>query len=234
MKALVPLLLLLTYAAQSQALTKPSQQAQTEGAYLDCECFDGIGSSKGDKPVTNISFSNGIILTICGYQEEHERGESAKVSEFDIFDCQNGDVLATYDALQQCDIHTKLDTLIIDELKYLPVGENWQWEYVTIAKEVFYPEGKIVVSYGQMPFLGKIEIDEETQRAFTSELKVAQGYPSDWEEELGKLEVLALIGNPTALEVLKNYEGFCGEPADGALAEQWKSAVATVEFIRGL
>ncbi len=32
-------------------------------------------------------------------------------------------------------------------------------------------------------------------------------------------------------EILKNYEGFTGLPTDGALAEQWKDAVATVEWI---
>jgi hypothetical protein len=53
------------------------------------------------------------------------------------------------------------------------------------------------------------------------------------EDDLGRLEVLSIQGNEKAWKILKNYEKFTGEKADGALAEQWKDAVATVGWITG-
>jgi hypothetical protein len=63
-------------------------------------------------------------------------------------------------------------------------------------------------------------------------LKKGNGFGSEWESDLGKLEVLSLLGNNDAWEILKNYEDFTRDTTDGALSEQWEDAVATVKWIK--
>lgn len=228
----ISLFTLITFSSCYQGVrTLPSKQIPTEGAHLDCECYQGISSSAGDRPVSNITFSNGIILTICGYMEEHVWGESAMVSEFNVFDCRNGNVLAEYGALQLCNVYSTPDTLFIDETKSLPIGEDWNWEAVQISRQLFTVKNKRVVSPGAFPSLGKFGIDPRLQEVFLSELEAKNNSTDDWENDLGKLEALSILGNSRAWNILKNYDSFIGTAPDGAMAEQWKSAIATVEYL---
>ncbi len=196
-----------------------------------CKCFNGIGSSENDKPITTSTFSNGTSVSLCGFFDKEMQGEGLIMSEFNVFNCQTGDVLVEYGALQICRIEEQEDLLIVKELKYLPIGSNWNWELIQIGKqEIRLNEGKVDVT-PQIPELEKFAIDEVIQRQFLNSLKKGKGFGSEWESELGKLEVLSLLGNDDAWEILKNYEDFTGDKTDGALAEQWKDAVATVKWI---
>jgi len=136
-----------------------------------------------------------------------------------------------YGAIQICKIEEKKDTLTIYELKYLPIGTNWNWELIQIAKqEILVTEGNLIAN-PQIPDLEKFIIEETEQTQFLNSLKKGNGFGAEWESDLGKLEVLSLLGNKKAWEILKNYEEFTEDKTDGALAEQWKDALATVEWI---
>ncbi|WP_020532546.1 hypothetical protein [Flexithrix dorotheae] len=229
---------------EEKELTKTEIQAETkipinqvekeleEKPSTDCKCFNGIGSSEDDKPIIISKFSNGTSLSLCGYFDKEKQDKGLIMSEFNIFNCKTGSSLVEYGAVQTCRIEQKKDSLIIRELKYLPVGKNWNWELIQIARqEITQKEGEIIVS-NQIPETGNFDINKTTQIEFLNSLKRGGGFDSEWESDLGKLEVLSLLGNDEAWEILKNYEDFTGAKTDGALAEQWKDAIATIEWIK--
>tara|TARA_B110000114_G_C15026594_1_gene371209 strand:- start:356 stop:1126 length:771 start_codon:yes stop_codon:yes gene_type:complete len=215
-----------------KATTNHIKDEPNERLESGCKCFNGIGSTERDKPILTSTFSNGASVSLCGFIDKEMHNEGLIMSEFNVFNCKNGNVLVGYGAVQICRIEEKQDALIIRELKYLPVGKNWNWELIQIGKqEITQNEGEIIVK-NQIPELEKFAIDEVIQRQFLNSLKKGNGFGSEWESDLGKLEVLSLLGNNDAWEILKNYEDFTRDTTDGALSEQWKDAVATVKWIK--
>jgi hypothetical protein len=212
-----------------------SNSTSNDQSSNDCGCFGGIGSSESDAPSLKTTFSNGTSLSICGYfDEKDQQEEGLTMSEFNVFDCKTGASLVEYGAVQTCIIKEEKDAIIIKELKRLPVGKDWNWEFIQIAQqEITASEDGATVSES-VPALGAFTIDEATQEAFLNSLQKGAGIRlSESEKELGRLEVLSLLGNEKAWEILKNYAEFIGGTPDGYIAEQWHDAIATVEWIRG-
>ena len=56
-------------------------------------------------------------------------------------------------------------------------------------------------------------------------------YDWEWEEIIGKLELLSLIKNEKALEILLNLEKITNYQLDGAFKEQYNDAVSNVNWI---
>lgn len=195
-----------------------------------CNCFDGIGSSKGDTAIVEMTFSNGESISVCGFVDKQMEGIT--ISEFNVFECKTGKSLTEYDAMQICKIVEKKDTLIIQELKYLPTGKNWSWNLIQLGEQIItLNNGKLFIS-DISPKLEKFHIDERDAELFLNSLTRGTGYSSEWELQIGQLEVLALLGNKKATDILKNYEKFTGQETDGAVSETWKAATATVEWIK--
>lgn len=118
-------------------------------------------------------------------------------------------------------------------MKFLPAGENWKWKQINIGiQRIFVKENELVVSE-QKPNISLIEIDKTKAESFLKDLRKLKGLGEidDPEEVLGRLEALALINNKEAINILNNFESYFNYQTDGVLAEQWKNAVATVEWI---
>jgi hypothetical protein len=56
-------------------------------------------------------------------------------------------------------------------------------------------------------------------------------YDWEWEEIIGKLELLSLIKNQKALEILLNLEKITNYQLDGAFKEQYNDAVSNINWI---
>ena len=196
-----------------------------------CKCFNGIGASDKDKPLLTFNFSNGKSVSVCGYKDPDLETKNLNISEFNVFDCSNGKSYAQYGALQNCIIITKKDTLIIQLMKSFPIGENWKWKPIQIAEQVITTDLNEIKAFEIKPKYKPTYIKPKQQSDFLNSLKKGQGFGGNWVDDLGKLEVLSLLGNEKAWGILKNYEEYIGEKTDGALAEQWKDAVATVSWI---
>ena len=211
--------------------TQNTFNSVSEQKVAGCNCFNGIGSSDQDTPALTFSFSNGKAVSICGYKSDESTPNELLISEFNIFDCSNGTKYVEYGALENCAIKTAKDLIKIELLKYLPTGENWTWKTITIAEQQLTPHSNELKASELKPSYTPVQISEDQQKAFLTGLKKGQGFGENWEEDIAKLEVLALNGNNRAWEILKNYEAFTGEQTDGALAETWKEAIATVEWL---
>jgi len=159
------------------------------------------------------------------------REEGLIISEFNIFECETGKALVEFGALQICRIKETTDSIIIEELKYLPTGANWGFELVRIGEQVVSLQNENLVASELKPKFQGASIEKVRQKEFLKSISKRKGIGENWEEELGKLELLSLIGNRRAWKILKNYEKIKRGQMDGALAEQWKDAIANVEWI---
>ena len=201
----------------------------TSNVIKTCNCFDGIGSKMGDTPTMILTFSNGQSISVCGYLDKEMQGNI--ISEFNVFDCNSGKVISEYDAMQICRIIPKKDTLIIQALKYLPTGKNWKWNLIQLGEEIITIKDKKIISTGIKPKLEKFSINENEANFYLNSLTKGKGHNKEWELEIGKLEVLTLLGYKKAKIILENYEEYTGQETDGAVAETWKDAVSTTQWI---
>lgn len=196
----------------------------------ECKCFKGIGSSEKDAPILTYKFSNGESVSVCGFADKETEGI---ISEFNIFNCESGKSYTEFGALKICKIAEGKDELKIEELKYLPVGKDWNWELVQIGEQKLTLQNNEVVCSKLEPKLGEIQISEELQNEYLNSLKENKDLSKDWELNIGKLEALSLIGNQKAWEILKSYEDFTGEKVSGEAAEQLHEAIKNVEWLKG-
>tara|TARA_R110000850_G_scaffold107089_3_gene218514 strand:- start:192 stop:860 length:669 start_codon:yes stop_codon:yes gene_type:complete len=200
-----------------------------------CGCFNGIGSTKGDKPNLTIALTDEVTFVVCGFELEKYNENEILISEFNIFNCQSGEALVEYDAVQTCKVLKNETGLQISELKLLPAGENWNWKQVKIGfQQVLVKEKKIVVQE-QKPAFEKVVFNNTLVDSFISELheRKGTGKLENPEEILGRLEFLALNGIQEAKDILYDFENYFAFETDGAIAEQWGAAVATVKWANG-
>lgn len=210
---------------------KKKEEPSEKNAISKCKCFDGIGSTDKDEPILTLSFSNGKSISVCGYKNPDSKTDKLLISEFNVFDCLDGSQLVQYGAMDNCILETKKDLLKIYLLKHLPVGENWKWKPIKIAEQKIIADSDKLKISEIVPSFKPVKINKVVQISFLDNLKEGEGFGGNWEENIGKLEVLSLNGNERAWNILKDYETFTGEKTDGALAEMWKEAIATVKWI---
>lgn len=206
---------------------KTSEQKQNN---LSCNCFDGIGSKKADKPILTFTFSNGQLVTVCGFVDKEMEGVT--ISEFNVFNCSNGKALVEYGATRICRLVEKKDTLQVSEYRYLPIAKNWEWELIKIGEQNITIKSDNIVVSELKPNVENFTIEEKKANDFLKTLLKAKGkgVGKNWEVEIAFLEALSLKGNDKAWKILKNYEDFIGHKTDGAIAEIWKDAVANVKW----
>ena len=206
----------------------------TFGQGGNCGCFDGIGSTKQDRPSLTMDFKNGRTITVCGYEQEKYSSTKIKMSEFNVFDCMTKKPLTEFGALQTCEVEIKNDTLTIIELKYLPVGRDWQWKFIPIGRQRIFPDRNQLQVSTIKPFYQSEPIRSELKSKFFQEIEQlkGKGYNDQFDNIIGKLEVLALNGNERAQKILTDFESYFNFPPDGAIAEQLKDAIATVDWIK--
>ncbi|KMQ67365.1 hypothetical protein [Chryseobacterium koreense] len=197
-----------------------------------CKCFDGIGSSKNDEPILTYTFENNKSVSVCGFVDKEMQEQGIIISEFNIFDCETGKSFAEYGALKICKIVENKNELKILELRYLPIGKDWNWELIEIGEQTIKPIENQLKTSELKPKIQNFAIDKKQADEFLNSLKPNEGFNSDWELIIGKLEALSTIGNEKAWNILKDLENFTGQKFDGALAETWKESVESVKWIR--
>ncbi len=198
----------------------------------DCGCFKGIGSFPGDKPSLILEMTDETTLSVCGFELERYSDNEILISEFNVFNCQTGEMLVAYTAVQTCRVVKSEKVLQISELKLLPAGENWKWIQMKIGFQKILVKDENVVVQPQKPAFEKVITNKTEVDSFMLELHKMKGTGKleNPEEILGRLEFLALNGVQEAKDILYDFENYFNFLTDGAVAEQWSDAVATVKM----
>ena len=203
-----------------KSINEISQKIKNKTKKADCKCYNNLEG----KPIKIFTFSNNHSISICGYQENDE------YSEFGIFDCTTEKLISEYDAIQTCKLKFKNDKLFIIELNKLPTNDKWEWNDIKVAEEIITIKNKSVVSLGSKPLKVEINISEKTQKQFLDLLEIENHKKVEVEEILARLEILAICGNERAKKKLYSIENDKNYILDGAHAEQYKDAIANIEW----
>ena len=200
-----------------------------------CACYNGIGSDALDTPRMTITFYEGTTLSVCGFEDEKISENEIWISEFNVFNCQTGESLAEYGALQSCLVKKDTSGLQISEFAFLPAGENWKWINVKIGFQQLFVQDNELRVFNQEPAFEKTNIDTLQADLFLSTTRNLKGSGKieNPEELLGRLEFLALNGFKETADILNDFETYFKYPTDGAIAEQWKDALARLKWISG-
>jgi hypothetical protein len=199
-----------------------------------CGCFDGIGSTKKDKPSLSVALNNGVTLTVCGYEQKRLSESEVLMSEFNVFDCATGKSIVQYRAADECIVKKDQLGLRIEMLAFLPAGEEWKWKQVKIGvQQILLKDNQVVVS-DKKPAFDKIGFNQNQIDDFMAKIRSMKekGKLDNPEEILGGLEILALNDVKEAGDILKDFENYFDYQTDGAIAEQWHDALATVQWIK--
>ncbi|MCB0430896.1 MAG: hypothetical protein H6585_04810 [Flavobacteriales bacterium] len=203
----------------------------------DCTCFAGIGSREEDTPLLTVGLDNGVILAVCGFEQKGLSEEEIMVSEFDVFNCATGASLAQYGIARTCMLKNEKGGLTISELRFLPVGEKWEWKQVVVGNQRIYAKGDQVQVAPKTPAYEPTEMDTARTGPYLKEMRGLKGtgklYPGSIEEILGRLEVMALNNVKEATDMLYDFEHYFQVELSGAIRDQWMDAVETVKWATG-
>ena len=228
MKIKLLLLLIFIFDGCNQKTIEPnktninSKLVELKSESRECKCYDDFE----EKPIKTFSFSDNNSISICGYKENDE------YSEFSVFDCKTEKLVCKYDATQTCKLNFESDKLHIIELNKLPTNNNWDWKDVEISEEIVTIKNNLIISMGIKPLKIEVNISEKSQTDFLNLLETENYKKIEVGEILGRLEILAIIGNERATKKLYSLQNDKGYLLDGALAEQYKDAIATIEWRR--
>jgi len=195
-----------------------------------CGCYNELGSVEGDKPIYSFKFNDDKIITICGFKE----GDF--ISEFNVFDCSNGTSIVEYDATQNCQIKFTNNIIEILAFKNLPTKENWGLQPTEISKEVIVLTSKGFESLGAKFSFSPPIIDKKKQNEFLEDILLNKdnGLHQDWswEEIIDKLELLSLMNNEKAENILFNIEKLTNYQFDGGVKEHYRDAIAIIKWMK--
>lgn len=200
----------------------------------DCKCYKGIASEETDAPSLTLKFDNGTGIVVCGKEKARLEENKILMSAFNVFHCNNTQLLLEYDALQDCHVYIENGVLIIEELRQLPAGKDWAMQAVKIGVQRIYVENGELLVPDQEPAFEGTAIDQVQVDAFMDELqymKRKKKHFKDPEIILAKLEILALNRVKKAMYILRDFERYFGYETKGAIREQWEDAVLMMEWV---
>ena len=233
MKQFIALIIIAIFQLSCEENSKPKSKDNIKLSLTEsCMCFDGIGSSKNDEPKLTYFFKNNRSVSICGFIDNEMHEEGFIISEFNIFDCDDGKSYVQYGAVKMCRIVEKENELEIQDLRYLPVGDDWSWTLIQIGEQTIKPNGDELYVSELKPKIQPYTISKKQADDFLHSLKQGEGFNSDWEQIIGRLEALSIIGDKRAWNILKDLENYTGRKFDGALAETWKESVMNIKWIQ--
>ncbi|MEP0214510.1 MAG: hypothetical protein ABJD66_14915 [Cellulophaga sp.] len=164
---------------------------------------------KGVKPAMTFELANGETYNICGFVNSKISDNQLLISDFDIFNCKTDELLLE-SLSQNCFVNFKDGVLEITEMGLLRFGNNWEYETVPLGHRKIYFDEDIIQNIIKRPDFKNHKIDQNQIDEFMLELEnVAKTYK---DEELltkiEKLEVLALIDNEKAWEILLEFRSY--------------------------
>ena len=192
---------------------------QTQGK----ECICPSNQHTNAKPEAIFNFTNGNSIALCGYVEAKEN--ETTYSDFVLAVCGQDKIIDSWDAQTFCLARIKRDTLVIEQLHYLPTGDNFSFQQtVWRIEKIYFSDGKVERG---------IELNRKIRRYSVQETKSvledyenAKGNLSDDKMILAsKLFVAAISGDKAARKYLGDFKTRFGE-LDGAFAEDYEELVA--------
>lgn len=225
----------------------PKQQEVVQ--VVETEEVGSTGASKGNcdtcaaskyvesEPDTAFTFSNGSKLLICGYLELRE---GKKIySEFVLSECGNDSIIDFWSAVEEYEIQFEQDTLQLQKLELLALGNNVELVKEKWLTEYFYYEnGKLKrekklnseIKYSQK------QIDQSLQEFESTHWQKQNGASEEYTEQKMKLANSLMIAAASGSEKAEMYfREFKNKfQPDGAYLEWYQQMIGLLESAKKL
>ena len=189
----------------------------------DCKCPPNKFSDP--EPRAIFTLTNGKSIVLCGYVESKDNEKL--FSEFVLAECGQDNIIDFWDALTVCRIKTNKDTLIIEELKNLPTGENfafiptvWTIEklYFSVHIERESQVNRKIKKYNKQEIKTVLNEYDNTSGKLNDDKMILAN----------KLFMASISGDKTARKYLSEFKTKFGT-LDGAFAEDYKELIAMLK-----
>jgi len=104
-----------------------------------CNCPEGQDLAHQGEPDKVFTLSNGQQIGVCGDVEKI--GADTIYSEVILYHCGHDGFFRGWDGIKTCKIYQDQDTIIVQQLFNLPVGENMQIITTTFRTEKYFYRG---------------------------------------------------------------------------------------------
>ncbi len=154
-------------------------------------------------------------------------------SEFVLFECGSERNLGEWSALDPSRIRQLRDTLIVEDLDWLPVGKDFKYEYVTLFVNKYYcgKEGAKVIKTLSNSY--RKYTRAQIEHVYKEYSMLTKG---NFERNIEVADMLLwayVSGDAKAEEYFRTIESKFG-PFDGAIAESWHDALAIFERYKAM
>lgn len=185
-----------------------------------CSCPDQImrtGDPEGTQTTIKFNLTNGSKLGIRGFQDISKKDTT--YTGLTLFNRINNHCIAYWSELQICSVKKVIDTLIVTEQCYLPLGKNFSYLYIPFKDYKFYglKSGiKNTITLRHLPKYNTSQIDA----CIKEYNKLKKGNDENTIEIAERLFSAYLSGSTKAKEYFLSIHEKFG-PFDGAVAEEW-------------
>jgi hypothetical protein len=197
-------------------LTLNSSYGQSSKVTCDCPKFH-YADTKAD---TTFHFSNGKIIVLCGYKNPNSK--PTNFSEFILSVCGQDTILDFWSAVMTCQLETIKDTLLVEEIKNLPTGEDFKFQpTIWTIEKIYFLNGKII---------RKLETNKSILKYNEKEIKMVlqefetrnKGHFKEKMDLANKLFIASISGSEMARKYFGEFkEKFEIHNGDGAYAEEY-------------
>lgn len=202
----------------------------------ECRCPKrGELDTESRLPIKMFSFNNKQKIGVCGYFEV-EKNDTI-YSEFTVHQCGTTTSIAEWNATQPCKIRNVKDTLLVEELYGLPIGNGFNVIWTTFYINQFFLKNselnkvtyfrKDLKKYSATQIKQVLNRYKQLQKAITIK---------NYDAVLATSNMLfwGYVSGSKQCEVYLNTIEKKFGPFDGAISEEWSDIIATYEHWKKL
>lgn len=171
-------------------------------------------------PDTIFHFTNENSIALCGYKYKQASTSKTLFSEFCLSVCGQDSILNSWDALLTCQTHMNNDTLIVEQLEVLPIGNNMEYQQtVWSTLRIYFSNDRVI---------HKFSINRNISKYSTQQIQIVlhefematKGIDESKMILANKLFIAIISGDATARKDFKTFENNFGS-FNGVYAEEY-------------
>ncbi len=190
---------------------------------ISCACL-----KEKEKPLIHLQDNSGSIV-VCGSMLQRQTKEKIIAQGFQVISCSGQKQLAYYGPTETCSVYIRDESLVVESLKKLPTGPNWEIKRLPISRQVLSNR-----NLSKRELVAKPIVSEEQALAFLSELQSFKGKGYDNEADyrtiLLKLLSAGLAGHQEAANIIQNADQYFGFEFSTYFFAQYANAKALIDW----
>jgi hypothetical protein len=190
-----------------------------------CDCA-GKGNSE-TKADTTYHLGNGKTIVLCGY--ENQESNPKTYSEFVLSVCGQDTIIDFWGAVLTCQLYVHKDTLVIEELQNLPIGNKFKYEQTVWTREK--------INFARQKIIRKKECNRQIRKYSQGDIEIVlkayqaatPGLDESKMELANKLFISAVSGSKIARKYFNEFKNKFGT-LDGAFSEEYNDLCVMLEL----